>query len=295
MKLRLIKSVIVAASLLGGGLATGVAGATPNTSTYSMQVGANTVSVYETNSEAVNAAEADFTYSGATSSFDITASAGGTFTTCLSVTSASVACSLLNGSAPAPLNTSNLVATLTFTPHAGVTSGSVTVSMAGTSSVLLTADSSQTLNASALPSATYTYTAPSAPSQPAPTITSGTTSGSNSTSGSTTSANNSSGVLGNTTTNQSAKATTSNKSKVSKQVAPVKAKSHFWRDAGWTSSSIIVLALVAAGLYWVLRRRAPLNLPLLYRKGKKTLAAKISHPSISHKVTNEQSTKRTSK
>lgn len=286
-----IRPAIITASLLGSALIGGTASATPNTSTYSMQLSGNTVSVYETNSEAVNAVEADFTYSGAASSFNITPGVGSTFTTCLSQTSASVSCTILGGSASA--GSAHLVATLAFTPKAGVSNANITVSMAASSMILASSDSSETLNHSTLPSISYNYTAPVATppvaTPPAPTPsggTSGSTTG-GSTTGGTTSGNSTGGSK---TPTAPTKKNNNNNQQNSKHNAPAPQPKHI-KDhrSGFVTSTAYTLVILGAAAYWlVIRKRtqvAPAKVYKLATSAKSKTAGKSKKPSTSSKAT----------
>jgi hypothetical protein len=261
--LNLAKRSALAAALAAPLFVSGAISATPNTSSYTLGLSGNNISVNVNNSEAIDSAEAKFAYSGDVNDFTVSASIGNVFTICAVETANDVACSIPGTSSAAP--GSHNVATLTVTPNAGVTAGALTVSMTSGSSVLADSDGSETLNKSTLPSVTYTYAAPAPQSgsgngntgntknptsgkttntTPANTASNkGATTGSSSNTGSTSSA--SSAVKGSTTTKSNNKTAT----------APKVKTSHTGLIASWVLG--LLLAVIAVGYIFTARKAKP--------------------------------------
>jgi len=264
-----IRPIIIATSLAGSTLTCGTAAATPNTSTYSMQLNGTVISVYETNSEDVNTAQADFTYSGSTGSFAVaTPGVGSTFTFCPSQTSSSVVCTDLGGSASTGI--AHLVATIALNPNVSAYGDSITVTMASSSRILATADHTDTLNHSNLPRVAYTIPTPAAATTPSTPPAQSTSSSTTSTASNSASAKTTATASKTTTSASTAasrpttpqttstsdtttgKSTQSDKQSVTKQDNAIKT-SH----AGLVTSSISALLVILAAAYWIfIRKRA---------------------------------------
>ncbi|HSX06447.1 MAG TPA: hypothetical protein VLG92_01885 [Candidatus Saccharimonadia bacterium] len=253
---RTLQPIVTVATILTSGIMGATASATPNTSSYSMQLSGNTVSVYETSSEAVNTVEADFTYTDSQNALQsVSETAGSTFTTCTSNTSSSVVCTALGGA----ITGTHLVAQLTLNLKAGLSSANVTVGMAGSSMILSSTDNTDTLNHSALPVASYHYTAPvtTPPSNPS---TGGSTGASSSAPSSSTTGTKSTttskpqpttGSTSQTSTSTSSTTTQSQKNTKHEVSNSRHIKSH---HAGVVTSAL-ALVVVAAGAYWLVIRK----------------------------------------
>lgn len=240
----------------------GIAHATPNTSSFVMGLSGGSVSIRVNNSEAVDSAEAKISYTGDVSSFNIGQPTLGAFTICAVQTINDVACSISSNGDAEP-GTQPLLATIALSPKAGVTTGSITINVTG-GSVLAHSDGTETLNKTSLPSVTYSYTAPVAvPTQSSgSSSTSGQTGSTKKTSTPSTSSNtpssastsNSGTSTSKTSAASSTKAATDNKKKGNNKAAVATPHS---RHTGLVTSTLIGLLIVIAGVYWVLIRKRP--------------------------------------
>jgi hypothetical protein len=269
MKVRTIRSAILAASLLGSVCTSGIAAATPNTSSYSMQVSGNTISVYETSSEAVNTVEASFAYTDSANAVQsVSVAPGSTFTTCFDQTSSKVTCTALGGN----ITGTHLVASLTMNLKAGVSSANVSVSVSG-GSILSSTDNTDTLNHSTLPSATYSYSAPApTPTQSAPKATAPTTSNKSANTSGTT---NSGATSTDTPAAEAPKTDISTPAETKKATTKTPEKTVNTHRTGVVTTSLAAIVIVAAAAYWlVVRKRTELTATPVYKLDNKASKAK---------------------
>jgi hypothetical protein len=245
MKLRSFNSLLLTVLVASTALLP-VTVSADGSATFSLVQSGKSISVYEdSGSVAVNTVEADFNYSNTSAVQAITATPGATFGTCTSTSNTSIVCTALGGN----ITGSNLVATLNFTTTA---SASVGVGMLSSSMILASADSSDVSNHAALPSTTFSYTAPVVVAKPVTPVTPAPT-----------------------------PAPVTPAPKPVKKPAPVKKapvrhdnKKSWYQNSAFTSSTVLLLFLLAAGFYWaVLRRRNPVVVPVDYKVNKKSKAA----------------------
>jgi len=169
----IVKNIAIVVSVVAALMLPVSVSAAPNTSKYIMSLSGNSIIVHVANTEEIDSVDARFVYSGDVDAFNISVSIGSTFTLCAAQSINNVACATMGGVAVGP--GSHRVAIITFKPKSTSKNASVSIGMTANSSVLAYADGTETLNKSALPSITYTYSAPapaatpSTPSAPTPT------------------------------------------------------------------------------------------------------------------------------
>jgi hypothetical protein len=266
MKLRSFNSLLLTVLVASTALLP-VTVSADGSATFSLVQSGKSISVYEdSGSVAVNTVEADFSYDNPGAVQSITATPGGTFGTCTSTSINSIVCTALGGN----ITGSNLVATLNFATTA---TASVGVSMLSSSMILASADSSDVSNHAALPSTTFSYTAPVVVAKPVTPV---------------------------KTTPAPTPAPVTPAPKPVKKPAPVKkapvhqaSKRSWYQNSAFTSSTVLLLFLLAAGFYWaVLRRRNPVVVPVDYKVNKKSKAATpVAQKSVASKSAKAKTTR----